>query len=162
MKVTEIDKPILTPIKIYVDIESFMLPSALKPGKKFVEPYVKLALDKLSFDFELHGLINKKEILGLPATDDYDFVNVLLGLPYEHWGNLLREEGTILLFYGAPSNVEIFQYVPTNMRFRFISDIDMLKYAFTQRGNTTPYINTVSPYKRGKDNKFIKFIKDLF
>ena len=48
------------------------------------------------------------------------------------------------------------------MRFPFTSDLELIKAVVQERVNVGSFVNTVSPGKRGKDNRIIKFIKDMF
>lgn len=162
MKVTEIDKPIQAPVRVYLDVESFVMPSLVNPKILFTPQWVNQVINKLSFDFEFYGLQHRKTYNLLKSEVNFDFVQEVVEMPREHWGTFLREQGTVIFYYGRPSHVEILSSIPETHRFPFTSNLEVIKNIVVEHVNVASFVNVVAPGKRGKDNRVIKFNKDMF
>ncbi len=161
MKITEIDNPSNTPIRVYLDVESFRVTSEVLPKTKYTPQWVRQTIDKLSYDFEFYGLLHRDLYNFVKSSDEYDFVQEVIEFPRENWAELLREVGAIMFYLGKPSHVEILQHVPSALSFPFTSSPEIIKHWIS----TNVGLRTVQTppifRKRGKDNRVVKFIKDI-
>jgi hypothetical protein len=106
MKPYEIDKPSPTPIKLYLDISSFL--TVRKSRTKIDAPmWVYQTIDKLSFDFEFYGL--RDGLMAVNSDNSYSFVCETYILPINNWSSILRNEGSVLFYFGQPSDKKILQ-----------------------------------------------------
>lgn len=161
MKITEIDNPSSTPIRVYLDVESFRISSDVLPMTKYTPRWVKQTIDKLSYDFEFYGLLHRDLYNLTKSSEEYDFVQEVIEFPRENWADLLREVGTIMFYLGKPSHVEILQYIPATLAFPFSSSPEIIKHLISANVGLCAAQTPSIFQKRGKDNRVVKFIKDI-
>lgn len=136
------NKPLVSLDYLVLDIDSFICKSKFT-NDLLIPKHAEKCLTLLSASYNYISVKAPTETSVISKIftkyNPADHIGKLVTAPYKEWPELLTEYGTLLLYYGNPSNPEIVMYVPENRRLRFSSDpriMDTLITNFRARNTT--------------------------